>query len=339
MQKKFQIQLWMFHVGFWLTYLLATGYTFLNLMSPEDVSVRLTVNFILHFLFGYINWLYCIPRYFLKEKFILYFVVTILILVGFITTRVLLEQQFLSNAILETRIQNKPQMQVSLISLSYLMIWVLSSLFRLLDDRIKSIRVESRLRQAQLEAELKFLKSQINPHFLFNTLNNIYSLVYLKSDEGAPMLLKLSGILRYMLYESDIPKVPVQKEINYLKDCIDLHILNPKDRPKVQFEVKNESTNVMIEPLLFINFLENSFKHSSLSKPDGFIRIRLYITDKLIEFTIENSTLENTDRKDKVGGIGLQNIRQRLELIYPGKHSLEVRKTKESFAVKLKITP
>ncbi len=339
MQKKNQIQLWVFHVGFWLTYLLATSYTFLNLMSPKDVLIRVSVNFILHFLFGYINWLFCIPRYFLKEKFILYFIVTILILIVFITTRVLLEQKFLSNAILETTIQNKPQMQVVLISLSYLMIWVLSSLFRLLDDRIKSIRIESKLKQAQLEAELKFLKSQINPHFLFNTLNNIYSLVYLKSDEGAPMLLKLSGILRYMLYECDIPRVPVQKEINYLKDCIDLHILNPKDRPKVQFEVNNETANVMIEPLLFINFLENSFKHSSLSKPDGFIHIRLNISDKLIEFTIENSMLEGVDKKDKVGGIGLQNIRQRLELIYPEKHSLEVKKAKEIYAVKLQIIP
>jgi LytS/YehU family sensor histidine kinase len=326
-------------VGFWLTYLLATGYTFLNLMSPKDVLIRLSVNFTLHFLFGYINWLFCIPRYFLQEKFILYFIVTILILIGFISTRVMLEQQFLSYAILETRIQNKPQMQVILISLSYLMIWVLSSLFRLLDDRIKSIRLESKLKQAQLEAELKFLKSQINPHFLFNTLNNIYSLVYLKSDEGAPMLLKLSGILRYMLYECDIPKVPVQKEINYLKDCIDLHILNPKDRPKVQFEVNNTSANVMIEPLLFINFLENSFKHSSLSKPGGFIHIRLNISDKMIEFAIENSTTEGIGKKDTPGGIGLQNIRQRLELLYPEKHSLEVKNAKSSYAVKLVILP
>lgn len=217
------------------------------------------------------------------------------------------------------------------------MIWVVSSLFRFLEDFFENAKKENEMNKNRLETELKFLKTQINPHFLFNTLNNIYGLVYLKSDEAAPMLLKLSGILRYMLYDSDTEKVPIQKEIDYLKDCIDLQILNPKDRPKVSFEIENNYSELMIEPLLFINFLENSFKHGSLSQKDGFIKIKLKTDEKSLDFEIKNSVLPQNQSKDKVGGIGLTNIKQRLELVYPNRHELSVNESVNFYEVKLKL--
>lgn len=323
---------WVWHVAFWLTYILVLSYTFGQIMPFWSAQTRVFLGLVLHVSFAYFNWFWLIPRFFLNQKYFYYFSVSILCFFGLAFIRYLIEQN-LPSYIVSTVTTILP-LRLIFIAFSFLSIWVLSSLFRLLEDRIKTMQLENELRTAQLNSELRFLKSQINPHFLFNTLNNVYSLAYLKSDLAAPMILKLSGMLRYMLYDCDAPKVAIQKEIEYLQDYVELQVLNPTDRPKVKFEISNQAPHLQIEPMLFVNFIENAFKHGNLNHPRGFIKILLKIDPNELLFKVENSVGDSTS-KDKVGGLGLQNVRQRLSLIYPERHHLATEQNSSHFKISL----
>ena len=187
-------------------------------------------------------------------------------------------------------------------------------------------------------SELALLRSQINPHFLFNTLNNLYSLVYKKSDEAPSVVMKLSEIMRYMLYDASDDRVMLRKEIEYLKSFIELNELRLKEGKITQFDVTGDEDNRMIPPMLLIPFVENAFKHGSKKSPLPAIRIRLDVRDRNLEFDVENNLdpLRQVN-KDSAAGIGLDNVRKRLELLYPGSHDLSVREEAGVFHVNLKI--
>lgn len=195
-----------------------------------------------------------------------------------------------------------------------------------------------RLENDKLETEVKFLKSQINPHFLFNILNNIYALTVIKSDKAPDSLLHLSDMLRYMLYDSNEGKVPLKKEITYLKNYINLKLLKDSRGMDVTVDLDESQPNLLVAPLLFIPFIENAFKHSKVEDlKNGHIKISLQTADKGLEFKVENSIPKNKFTKDKVGGIGLPNIQQRLELLYPNQHTLDIQQNEHSFSVFLKL--
>jgi two-component system, LytTR family, sensor kinase len=331
-------QLWFYHLLFWGLYAALHYLAFGQFMGVGAITIRVLLGGMLHAAFAYTNYYGLVPAYFAQKRYGLYFGLGLVLLSIGVFLRVKLDELFPPITGLFATQPSFQRLRIFIPVITFLTIWGISSLFRVLQDYFANLKISNQLKTNQLETELKFLKTQINPHFLFNTLNNIYGLVYLKSDEAGPMLLKLSGILRYMLYDSDMAKVPIQKEIDYLKDCIDLQILNPKDRPKVSFELQNNYPELRIEPLLFINFLENSFKHGSLSQQDGFIRIRLKTDEKSLSFSIANSVLPGNQSKDKVGGIGLPNIRQRLELAYPNRHELQVREGVNQHEVLLNLT-
>lgn len=322
---------WQLHLAFWMLFNLVYLLLILQVMPPEQAAIRMAYASVLSLALAYINWYYLIPRFFYFKKYFAYFLITLLIIFSLSWIRVWIEDQTMN---ILPQMQQLPAIRYAFILFSFLIIWILSSLFRLLQDFLVSQRNEAELKTGKLETELKLLKAQINPHFLFNTLNNIYSLVYLKSDQAAPMLLKLSGILRYMLYEADTPRVPIIREIEYLKDAIDLHLLNPADHDKVKIDIVNEAPELMIEPLLFINFLENSFKHGSLAMPDGYIHLCLTVKPDLVDFSLENSRIPG-EPNELNKGIGLNNIRQRLQLLYPGRHVLDLQSTEHSFNIRM----
>ncbi len=194
------------------------------------------------------------------------------------------------------------------------------------------------LKSEKTEAEMKLLKSQINPHFLFNALNNVYSLSYLKPEKTPENLLKLSQLLRYMLYECNDDRVPLIKEVISLENFIDLNLLKDSRGMKVTVNMERPSEELMIAPLLLMPFVENAFKHSKVEDlKKGWINIDLQAQDKKLLFKIENSipTVEYT--KDSVGGIGLANVKRRLDLIYPDKNKLEISTENNRYAVRLEI--
>lgn len=195
------------------------------------------------------------------------------------------------------------------------------------------------LEKEKLESELKFLKAQIHPHFLFNTLNNLYSLTLKKSDKAPDIVLKLSGLLDYMLYNCNDKEVKLEEEINQLRGYIELEKIRYGKRLKVNLEVNGDSYGKVIAPLILIPFLENSFKHgASRQAKSPFVEARIDIQDACFFFTISNSfNNEETVGDSYAEGIGLKNVQRRLDLLYPGKHSLKIERNEGVFTVKLKV--
>lgn len=194
------------------------------------------------------------------------------------------------------------------------------------------------IQREKLETELKFLKSQINPHFLLNALNNIYGLSLLKSEQTPEVVMKLSEMLRYMLYESSREQVCLEQEISYINNFISLHQLKTEGQLNVQTDLKTDGKNVLIPPFLLIPFVENAFKHSKIEDlQKGWINIDLAVQQRQLEFRTTNSCSQQAFTKDKTGGIGLKNVKRRLALLFPEKHQLKIQKNNGQFDVQLKI--
>lgn len=181
-------------------------------------------------------------------------------------------------------------------------------------------------------AELTFLRSQLNPHFLFNTLNNIYSLVYRKADTATKSIEKLTAILRYALYEQS-QLVPLTEEINNLRNFIELERIRYDYQLDLTFTIDGDERNILVPPFILIPFIENVFKHGDLRKP---ICLRLIIDEEQLSFEVENAV--RTQRKQQQpGGIGIENMRRRLELLYPDQHELSIKEAHGSFQIILKL--
>lgn len=194
---------------------------------------------------------------------------------------------------------------------------------------------EKALKNEKIATELAFLKSQINPHFLFNTLNDIYSLSYRQSPDAPDSLLKLSALLRYMLKESDEEWVLLEKEIEYLRNLIELHKIGQKGDAHIDFEVLGEAVNHKIAPLILINFVENAFKHGVSDDLKHPIKILIKVETAQLKFSVRN--LKNNDQKDNTSGIGLINVKRRLSLIYPNKYQLSILEDEKFFTINLQI--
>ncbi len=189
-----------------------------------------------------------------------------------------------------------------------------------------------------LQTELKLLKSQINPHFLFNSLNNIYALSAIDSNQTQKSISYLSDMLRYVLYECEQELVPVEKEITYIENYIKLFALKSSKPYSIttDFDIQDGATRVA--PMLFIPFMENALKHSNIEKRgNSFIRIRIHANSSEIQFEVENSIPLETVNKDGVGGIGLENVKRRLEILYPKKHDLKIDDNGTNFKVLLNL--
>jgi two-component system, LytTR family, sensor kinase len=207
---------------------------------------------------------------------------------------------------------------------------ILYSSFGIVYFFVRYARYQQKRINENIKTELLFLKSQINPHFLFNNLNNIYSLVYQKSDQALPAIEKLSSLLRYMLYEKK-ESVPLIDEIRYIQDYIELQKLRFNFPIQIKFDVSNKD-ETMIAPLLLIPFVENAFKHGD---PEREMKILLHNQDGTLRFEVENSI--KTGPKDSGGGVGLENVRRRLELLYPDRHTLKIEDNENSFHITLEL--
>ena len=212
-----------------------------------------------------------------------------------------------------------------------------STTYKIIYDKIKADTVAAELQKENLKTELSFLRSQISPHFLFNVLNNIVAMVRLKSDELEPTVIKLSSLLQYMLYETDEEKVLLRHEEESLQNYIDLQRIrfSSKLTLNTSFDVKEEWHT--IEPMLLIPFVENAFKHGNglLSNPE--IDIDLHSSNNQLDFFIKNKYVSSDTAKDKTSGIGLTNVKRRLQLLYPQRHTLSIDDNNGWYKVHLKL--
>ena len=207
------------------------------------------------------------------------------------------------------------------------------TLIFLFDHQLSSQKNQAMLKQESVQAQLAFLRSQVSPHFLFNALNNIYALSYKKSDKAPDAILKLSELTRYMLYEKQ-ETIPVEKEWNYIQNFISLQQIR-YDSPLRVDATANGNLQQQLAPYLLIPFVENAFKHGDVQNPIHPLRIELTCNEKEINFSVKNVIASR--QKDKDGGIGLENVRKRLHLLYGESHHLLVNNDDKIFSIHLKI--
>lgn len=332
------------HIVFWCFYLLI--YT-VNFAQKGNYAAELRTSAILlpfHLLFTYTQLYLLIPKLLLKRKFIMYALLTI----AFLKIVTALNYMFYGKFIFQAKFGTPhPAYDWTIFFLyrlgelraafSFFMICGLAVSIKLLKKWFYEADRNKKIEKEKLLIELEMLKAQVHPHFLFNTLNNLYSLTLIRSDKAPLVVTHLSDLLRYMLYECNEKEVPLEKEIEILKKYVELEKLRYGSRIDVSFSASGNIKDNLIAPLILIPFVENSFKHGISEQMDQcWVNLHLHADGNDFTFNLSNSL--GTDRtRPAYGGIGLQNIKKRLELIYPGRYSLSFNEEAETFSVKLKI--
>lgn len=327
------------HVALWalfISYPYILRYSFRN----PGVEHKFNLGFELHNLVNIISWIslfyvnayVLMPRYLNKKKYNQY---GIALLLSFL---LLFGINWLSFNILMTgmRFRISGSVMFYLIPTIFVLIW--SVAYRLLLDKVRDDKIKAEKQTENLKTELSFLRSQVSPHFMFNVLNNMVSLARKKSDLLEPSLIKLSSLLRYMLYETDEDMVSLQKEIEYLQSYIDLQRQRFGENVIINVSMTQANDQLQIHPMLLIPFVENAFKHGTgmMTRPE--IHISLKTEGNTLFFETRNKVNGNTEEiKDKASGIGLPNVQRRLNLLYGSKHRMEIKKTDAWFGVSLEI--
>jgi two-component system, LytTR family, sensor kinase len=327
------------HILFWMASIVffAVALVYTRDFSISAIDLTTAISFFITIVYlalaVYINLLWLLPSFFKRRRFLLFTGLEIANIFGFV-----LLNYFTSNAFEggHTNVRNEAIAEIILVTIFL----VVTTLLKFMRDSIALQDAEIRVKEAErqkIEAELKALKSQVNPHFFFNTLNSLYSLSLDKSETAPEMILKLSDLMRYVIYEAKDSKVPLGKQLEFLRSYVYLEQLRFGAGLKVEFTVKGGHSSVPVEPLLFIAFVENAFKHGSHNpQSNPFINILFDLEEPdRIRFTVMNNHDPMEEGHEE--GFGLLNVRKRLDLLYPGKYILEISEDSGVYRVDLNI--
>jgi two-component system, LytTR family, sensor kinase len=311
--------------------------------SKESVSLSYFLDplalshYILYPLTFYFNYFFILPRYYKKGKVALSWIGWISLLFSFIALRYLIQEVLFWYWLGMTNYNQGTTISYYIFDNLYYggILIVMSTLFWILDDNIKSQKENLVLLEEKKSAQLAFLKNQVNPHFIFNTLNNIYSLVSSKSDKALPSIEKLSQLMRYMYKDSDAPQVSLENEIDYITSFIDLQSIRLSNKESIQYSFSGNMGQYTIAPLLLIPFIENIFKHGILNQVEKPLQINVDIKNDTL--FLSTSNFINTLHKDEASGIGLDNVKKRLALLYPEKHALKIETKENIYTTNLQI--
>ena len=282
---------------------------------------------------------YLAPKLLFKKKYVLFGTVSLVLLIlgAYVTSIVIARPELLRAPMKGPEINGPP----SPFFINFLLIGIAFMIAILLETFVFVKRQEEETiknRNEKLQTELKLLKSQINPHFLFNSLNNIYALSVINSDKTQQSISYLSDMLRYVLYECDQELVPLKKEIAYIENYIKLFSLKSSKTYPIKTKYNILEEEAQIAPMLFIPYVENALKHSNIEKVTGtFIDMKMTSNTKELFFEIANNIPNQSLAKDKVGGIGIENVKRRLAILYPERHQLEIIRKKGIFKVTLRL--
>ncbi|GLR18330.1 sensor histidine kinase [Portibacter lacus] len=326
----------LFHALFWVGLYVALIIIDQNPTSVFTLIIEL-VNLVFYMIIVYFNLYFLIPNYLRKNSGINYAIALVLTAIILTPIKTILFYLLFTD---QPGVQSYFIAKQGIIFFQMLFYGSISTIFQIILDWQKGSVEKMELHHKNTETELNFLKSQINPHFLFNTLNNLYALTLKKSDQAPEIVLKLSEMMRYMLYECNEERVPLRKEVNYLENYLELEKLRQKKHIKIDFLVSGLIKDQKIAPLMFIPFLENSFKHGLNNQlGEGYVKILLKIMEDEIHFSIDNSKTETAPKPHgkKSGGIGLVNVKRRLDLLYPNSHELNLKESPTNYYIDLKI--
>jgi two-component system LytT family sensor kinase len=301
--------------------------------------------FLFHIGLFYFNWFVLVPKILAKDKVVWYALAVLVSLAVFGAVRAPIELYELKqlaafDAGLAKQFAKFPDrftffrtmLQLSIMGL---MTIFLSSALKVTGDYLKNERLRKKLEHQHMATELELLKAQVNPHFLFNTLNNIYSLAYQQAPNTPDAIMKLSLLLRYQLYETNTALVPLEKEIEHLQNLLDLHRLRLTDPSLLSLDVTGDSvTSFSIPPMLLMPLVENMFKHGLASAP---MHLQLAVKGNTLTFTTSNALKPNTPTPT-YGGLGLDNLRRRLALLYPHAHTFETQTLGQEFKATLTLS-
>ena len=343
------------HIVAWIIVFILPLYFFNSEWARNSSFLgRYYVSACIYGLVFYLNYFLLVPRIYFGRKKGYYFIIAAAVIVtlffveGYLTRHIFHEtsvesqvQEMLRNFASEHNLSRPPFGQMHL--LNFMLVCILISGFsiglRTSEKYSFQERQQKELEKVRLSTELAFLKNQVSPHFFFNTLNNIYSLIEIDKNNAQEAILKLSKLMRYLLYESEQGVVKLDQEIEFMNNYIDLMKLRLSNKVDLQISFPDSSNGIMIPPLLFIPFIENAFKHGISYKEKSFIHISLMIQQEDIYFECSNSIVSNGDSKNSpFSGIGLENVSKRLNLLFPDKHNIKLSQTDSVFNIKLMIS-
>ncbi|MBW8687527.1 sensor histidine kinase [Chitinophaga rhizophila] len=301
--------------------------------SDEQLwHIHFIVNAIFLTLFFYLNAGILIPKLFYRKKYLQFTGVLLLLFASHVYFRYLFVQAFITHKQFEL----KPTILFTFFTVLFML--ACSTAWTMIRDKMNADKLASAKENENLKTELSLLRSQVSPHFMFNVLNNMVALARKHSDQLEPSLIKLSSLMRYMLYEADEDKVALEKETDYLQSYIDLQQQRFGAKVQVNVLMQLPEESYEIEPMLLIPFVENAFKHGTGLIPDARIDIELRAKQGLLQFSVMNKyNPEYNEIKDKTSGIGLTNVKRRLNLLYKDTHKLLINKENGWFVMSLQL--
>jgi two-component system LytT family sensor kinase len=325
------------HIFFWLGLIalfMFIGYSDIKMGSRQLLVVFLLYPIINISLF-YLNYLVYIPAFLDKKRYWLYAMVIAITIILFGLGKYGIGTLFRQDVLVQMGVPVGFWRYFRSTVIASLVFIFLSIVLKFTIDWFLNERIQRDLENQRLSAELSFLRSQINPHFLFNSLNSIYSLAYQRSETTPEAILKLSEIMRYMLYECNDNKVALAKELQYLQNYIDLQKIRFGKNSYIDFKVNGKIGEQQIVPLLLIAFIENAFKHGIANDPSSPIRLLADVDQEHLHFYSQNK--KHNNNRDTLGGIGLNNVRRRLDLLYPGKYTLSIIDNADTYTCELSL--
>jgi two-component sensor histidine kinase len=322
-------------VLFSLPYLLSSGQSSELRMLVERSWIPLALYAILF----YLNYFVLERRFLYTKKAVVFFIINIIIIALFIWIRFLIRNFFFINGF-----PGKPPGQMPPVSffiyidaLSFILPVIFAVMLKVFERWITTEAEKKEAENARLQSELQHLRYQLQPHFFFNSLNNIYALVDLSPEKAKETILALSTLMRYLLYESNTEKIPLRKEVEFVQKYIELMELRTSGNTIIKTNFMPLPPNLEMAPLLFVPLVENAFKHGISARQDQEIVFSLYMEGNSIIFETKNKNLPKNETDRSGSGIGLQNIIKRLELIYPGAHKFTAQPHGDTFIARLQI--
>lgn len=333
--KKKKNQRIVFHILGWILFGAIMVLVFGLPLEDADVAIRLALYIPPLIALFYTNTSLLIPRLLASKKIIAYIFAVMGAVVFIIYTyhgiQILLNREFYYSRGWFPGIVTQQAFMNSLLVLA------VSGGLKMTREWFRNERLKNEMENEKMVSELALLKSQINPHSLFNNLNSIYSLAIKKSEDAPKAIVKLSEMMRYMLYDSNAPQISLSKEVEHLYNYIDLQKLRINRQTRINFKTAGDIETKMIEPMLLEPFVENAFKHGDVFQDTSCIDIELSVTNSQLLFHIANTITQGGHVKDKHSGIGLNNIKKRLSLLYPDRHQLEIHQDMDKFSASLKL--
>lgn len=330
-----------YHILFWISFFSFNVVRWGSYFNDYWYSIKANlIEFPLHIILVYFNFYFLLPRFILKKKYGLYLLLFSLSLALLYVVRTALIYYVVGENIWPEAYEAQQPFtfnHIAAVVIGEVYVVGFATAIKLTADWIYERRRVEKLEEIQLKTELDFLKSQIQPHFFFNTLNNLYALTLEKSDVAPSVVLKLSDIMQYVLYEVKEPQIRLYDEIKYIQNYIDLERLRYGDKIESNTEIIGEIDDVMVPPLLFLPFIENCFKHGVKDKDKIEVDISFENhKNKILIFRVVNS-FDQISLATSKQGIGIQNVKRRLELLFKKKYSLQTTVDNNEYAIELKI--